>query len=103
MAEEYFVYIMTNRAKTLYIGITRDLMRRVYEHQTHAIAGFTLRYKIRSLVYYEMTTDVREAIKREKQLKGWLRVKKIALIESINPAWKDLSEEWQSDPSRGLS
>jgi len=90
VAEEYFVYIMTNRSKTLYIGITRDLMRRVYEHQTHAIAGFTSKYKIRSLVYYEMTTDVREAIKREKQLKGWLRVKKIALIESINPAWKDL-------------
>ena len=79
--------------------MTRDLMRRVYEHQTHAIVGFTSKYKIRSLVYYEMTTDVREAIKREKQLKGWLRIKKVALIESINPAWKDLSA---IDPSRSL-
>jgi len=94
MAQQYFVYIMTNRSKTLYIGVTNDLERRVYEHKHQLIDGFTSKYKIRFLVHYEITTDIREAIAREKQLKGWLRARKIALIESVNPAWEDLSEGW---------
>ncbi len=91
---EYYVYIMTNKSKTLYTGVTNNLERRVFEHKNYLIEGFTRRYRITKLVYYELTNDVREAISREKQIKGWLRRKKIALIESMNPDWKDLSEEW---------
>lgn len=91
---QYLVYIMTNKSKTLYTGVTNDLERRVFEHRNHEIEGFTKKYRIAKLVYYEATNDVREAIAREKQIKGWLRKKKIALIESLNPKWRDLSEDW---------
>jgi putative endonuclease len=94
MSKEYYVYIMTNRSRTLYTGVTGDLMRRVYEHKNKLVLGFTSRYNIQSLAYYESTSDVYAALEREKQIKGWLRAKKIALIESMNPEWKDLSEEW---------
>ncbi|MEQ9552553.1 MAG: GIY-YIG nuclease family protein [Coleofasciculus sp. G3-WIS-01] len=90
----YYVYMMTNRSKTLYTGVTNDLYRRVYEHKQKLIPGFTQKYNINRLVYYEQTSDVREAIAREKQIKGWLRAKKIALIESANPQWRDLSADW---------
>ena len=85
---------MTNRSKTLYTGVTNDLMRRVYEHKNKMIEGFTKKYNITKLVYYEETNDIQAAISREKQIKGWLRGKKIALIESVNPKWNDLSEGW---------
>lgn len=91
---QYYVYIMTNHSKTLYTGITNDLLRRVYEHKNKMVDGFTKKYNITKLSYYEETDDVEVAISREKQIKGWLRRKKIALIESINSEWKDLSEEW---------
>ncbi len=91
---QYYVYIMTNRSKTLYTGVTNDLMRRVYEHKNKMIDGFTKKYNITKLVYYEETNDIQVAISREKQIKGWLRGKKIALIESVNPKWNDLSEGW---------
>ncbi len=94
---EYYVYIMTNKSGTLYTGVTNDLLRRVYEHKHKLIPGFTSKYNITRLVYYEATTDIRAAIAREKQLKGWLRSKKIALIESVNPTWKDLGAEWFSN------
>ena len=84
---------MTNRSKTLYVGITSALVRRVYEHKQKLLEGFTKKYNITKLVYFENTTDVMVAISREKQIKGWLRRKKIALIESANPNWKDLSED----------
>ena len=90
--KQYYVYIMTNRSETLYTGVTSDLQKRVFQHKNHLVAGFTSKYKINRLVYYEMTQDVHEALKREKQIKGWLRLKKIYLIESLNPSWKDLSE-----------
>jgi putative endonuclease len=90
---EYYVYIMTNKSKTLYTGVTNDLERRVYEHKNKLIPGFTRKYKITKLVYFEVTNSVESAIAREKQIKGWLRSKKLALIESTNPVWKDLSEE----------
>lgn len=90
----YYVYIMTNKSGTLYIGVTNDLMRRAFEHKNHMIEGFTKKYKITKLVYYEETEDVNEAIARERQMKGWLRKKKIGLIESANPEWNDLSEGW---------
>lgn len=90
----YYVYILTNYSKTLYTGVTNNLHRRVYEHKKKLIPGFTQKYNINQLVYYEETSDVREAISREKQIKGWLRAKKIALIESKNPQWLDLSFDW---------
>jgi putative endonuclease len=90
----YFVYIMTNCSKTLYIGVTNNLMRRVREHKTRIGSGFTAKYKLDRLVYFERFQDVHNAIEREKRIKGWLRIKKIALIVSLNPAWRDLSEEW---------
>ncbi|HSC40794.1 MAG: GIY-YIG nuclease family protein [Betaproteobacteria bacterium] len=86
----YYVYIMTNRSKTLYTGVTNNLARRVHEHKMKSIAGFTSKYNITRLVYYEETTDVLSAISREKTIKGWVRAKKLALIESVNPTWKDL-------------
>ena len=94
MSKEYYVYIMTNKSRTLYVGVTNNLMRRVHEHKNKLIPGFTSKYNIQFLAYYEMGTDIHAAIAREKQIKGWLRSKKIALIDSVNPQWKDLSEEW---------
>ena len=90
----YFVYIMTNRSKTLYIGVTNSLIRRVREHKLGIGSGFTRKYKMDRLVYFERFEDVHRAIGREKEIKGWLRRKKIALIVSVNPAWRDLSAEW---------
>ena len=89
--KQYYVYILTNNSKTLYTGVTNNLERRMYEHKHKSIEGFTKKYNLTKLVYYEVTEDVRSAITREKQIKGWLRSKKIRLIESINPGWKDLS------------
>ena len=94
MAKQYYVYIMTNHSGTLYTGMTNDLRRRVWQHKQKLVAGFTKRYNITRLVYYEESADVKAAIAREKQIKGWLRKKKIALIESANPGWKDLSADW---------
>jgi len=90
---QYYVYIMTNKSKTLYTGVTNDLGRRVSEHKNKLIRGFTKRYNITKLVYCESANDVDATIRREKQIKGWLRSKKIALIEANNPDWRDLSEE----------
>lgn len=91
----YFVYIMTNHSGTLYTGMTNNLERRVYEHKHKLIPGFTSKYNITKLVYYEEGNDVNAALAREKQIKGWLRAKKIELIESKNPEWKDLSLGWE--------
>ena len=85
---------MASVRRTIYVGITSNLERRVYEHKHKLKPGFTKRYKCKSLVYFENTNDVNIAIEREKQLKGWKRDKKIALIESMNPDWRDLSEKW---------
>jgi len=95
--KQYYVYIITNTSKTLYTGVTDNLERRVHEHKEKLIEGFTKRYNITKLVYYEETSDVQSAIKREKQIKGWLRRKKIALIEAMNPKWSDLSDDWLRD------
>ena len=91
---QYYVCIMTNRPRTLYIGVTNDLERRVYEHKSELAEGFTKRYRINRLVYFDTTTSVEGAITREKVIKGWRRSKKINLIEQTNPAWKDLSDAW---------
>ena len=91
---QYFVYIMTNRTGTLYIGVTNDLRRRVYEHKHKHFAGFTSKYGLNRLLYFEKTSDIHVAISREKQLKGWSRQKKLDLISCINPAMGDLSKDW---------
>jgi putative endonuclease len=91
---QYYVYILTNRSRTLYTGVTNNLVRRVYEHKQKLVRGFTEKYNIHQLVFYEETSDVNAAIAREKQIKGWTRAKKIALIESMNPEWRDLSNGW---------
>ncbi|MCK9352511.1 MAG: GIY-YIG nuclease family protein [Candidatus Paceibacterota bacterium] len=86
-----FVYILANeRNGTLYIGVTSDLVKRIHEHKTNAIDGFTKKYNVHILVYYEMAEDIRGAIEREKQLKKWNRQWKLNLIEKENPTWKDL-------------
>ena len=93
----YYTYILTNwNNKVMYIGMTNNLERRLDEHKHHLIEGFTHRYNVDKLVYCESTTDVRAAIAREKELKGWTRARKNALVESMNPDWQDLSEEWKS-------
>ena len=88
----YYVYILTNETNVaMYIGVTRDLVRRVYEHRNHLDPeSYTTKYNIHKLVYFEHTTDVRVALEREKQLKHWRRSKKNALVETMNPEWKDL-------------
>ena len=94
---QYFVYIMTNRSGTLYTGVTNDLRRRVYEHKNGLRTGFTKRYAVNRLVHFENTTDIRSAIAREKEIKGWLRSRKVALIESGNRDWKVLAADWFGD------
>ena len=92
----YYVYILTNYSNNvMYIGVTNDLQRRLYEHKNKLIEGFTKQYNVHKLVYYEYTTDVKAAISREKQLKGWRREKKNHLVKTVNPQWRDLSEDWE--------
>ena len=93
----YWVYILASKPHgTIYIGVTNSLQTRVWQHKTKANEGFTKRYGVTRLVYFEEFRDVNNAIARETQLKGWLRAKKIALIEKENPLWKDLAAEWYS-------
>ena len=93
----YYVYILTNATnKVLYTGVTNDLERRIEEHRNKIKPNsFTSKYNVDKLVFYEQTIDVKSVIAREKQIKGGSRAKKIALIEAINPSWKDLSTEWE--------
>ena len=87
--------MVTNKNnRVLYIGVTSNLERRVYEHKNKLIDGFTKKYNVNKLVFYEQTSDVRVAIEREKQLKGWIRKRKNELVESVNPMWNDLSNDW---------
>ena len=94
-----FVYVLASKSRVLYIGVTGDLLHRMWEHRTGAFPGFTRRYGVNQLVYYEATDNPAAAIRREKQIKGWARVKKVGMIESINPEWTDLAERWFVDVS----
>ena len=97
MASEnnYYVYVLTNwNNNVMYIGVTNDLTRRIYEHKTKLVNGFTQKYNVDKLVYFEVTRDVYEAITREKEIKKWRREKKDNLVTTINPDWNDLSQEW---------
>jgi putative endonuclease len=90
----YHVYILASASRVLYTGITNDLQRRVFEHQARRVPGFTQKYHVTQLMYCEAFRDVRDAIAREKQIKAWTRAKRIALIEKLNPYWRDLSADW---------
>ncbi len=91
----YYVYILTNYTnKVLYTGITNNLEKRIYEHKTKAVKGFTAKYNVHKLIYFEETTEVHAAIQREKQIKRFTRDKKINLINSLNPSWTDLIEKF---------
>jgi putative endonuclease len=94
---EYTVYILASRSRVLYIGVTNDIRRRVWQHRHGLLPGFTQQYRVTRLVYLERTTDVRAAIAREKQLKRWPRWRKDRLIERHNAAWTDLSTGWYED------
>ena len=89
------MYIVASPSRTLYIGVTNDLVRRVHEHKMKELRGFTATYKVSRLVWFEESANPSDAIAREKQLKNWRRDKKIQLIESVNPSWDDLSAEWE--------
>ena len=97
----YYMYILTNRSGTLCVGMTNDLYRRLQEHRDGVGSTFTTRYRIDHLMYFEDTTHVRVALEREKQVKGWTRARKLALIKSTNPKMRDLSEDWL-DPEPAL-
>jgi putative endonuclease len=90
--KDYYVYKLTNKSRTLYTGVTNNLTRRMYEHKNKLIDGFTKKYNLTKLVYYELYNNITAAIQREKQIKGLLRKKKIAMIETLNPKWEDLSD-----------
>jgi putative endonuclease len=82
----------------MYTGVTNDLERRLYEHKNDLVDGFTKKYQVHKLVYFESTDDVYSAIEREKQIKGWIRAKKNTLVGQMNPDWRDLSDKWREDP-----
>ncbi len=91
----YFVYLMTNYTNTVvYTGVTNNLERRFFEHKSKLQKGFTQRYNIKKLIYFETTSNIKSAIEREKQIKGWTRQKKNQLVNTTSPEWKDLSEDW---------
>ncbi len=92
--KQYYVYILSNKSRTLYTGVTNNLFRRMYEHKHKINKGFTSKYKIDRLVFFEQTNDIHSAIAREKEIKGWKREKKLALIQAENPEFLDLSSEW---------
>ena len=90
----FYIYIIASKSGTLYVGITNNIQRRVLEHKNHLVPGFTDKYSIDRLLYIETFANPASAINREKQIKAWRREKKVKLIDSQNPAWKDLSEGW---------
>ena len=92
--KKYYIYIVSSLSGTLYTGVTSNIEHRVYQHKHKLINGFTIKYNVDRLVYFEETTDINAAISREKEIKGWRRSKKIALIKSLNPKWEDLAADW---------
>ena len=97
--KSYYVYILTNvRGNVMYVGLTSDLQKRLYQHRADDIEGFTKKYKVKKLVYFEETSDVESAIAREKEIKKWRREKKNKLVETANPAWEDLGTKYEISP-----
>ena len=103
MDKTYYVYLLTNwNNQVIYVGVTNNLERRIYEHRNKLVDGFTKKYNVEKLVYFETASDVLAAIEREKQIKKWRREKKNQLVIEMNPEWKDLSLEWEQGFSRSL-
>ena len=100
MGQRFFVYILASKSRVLYTGVTRDLHRRVYQHRIGQVPGFTRRYNVNRLVFFQETPSARSAFDRERQIKGWKRDKKIRLIETSNADWEDLADAWFSEPQR---
>jgi putative endonuclease len=100
MPRTFTVYILASLSRRLYVGMTGDLLNRLYEHRTAVLPSFTSRYRINRLVYFEQTTDVKSAIRRETEIKQWSREKKIQLIESTNAGWLDLARDWFEAPAQ---
>ena len=92
--ERFFVYVLASQSRVLYTGVTRDLRRRIYQHRQADIPGFTRKYDVNRLVYFEETASAISAFERERQIKGWSRQKKLRLIESVNAGWLDLAVDW---------
>jgi putative endonuclease len=90
----FFVYILASRSRVLYTGVTRDLLRRVHQHRKAEVPGFSRKYQVNRLVYFEETSSAISAFERERQIKGWSREKKLRLIDSVNAGWRDLAEDW---------
>jgi putative endonuclease len=101
--KQFYVYILASKSRVLYVGVTNDLVRRLFEHEHKLTKGFTTKYNVNRLVYFEFYENIRDAIAREKQIKAWRREKKLALIESMNPQWRDLSAEWQNERDSSTS
>ena len=97
MPNGYTVYVLASHSRTLYVGVTSDLQRRIWEHRHGLRSGFASRYRTHQLVHFEQTNDVHSAIRREKELKSWSRARKIALIEATNAGWLDLARDWFPD------
>ena len=95
--KSYYVYILSSNTGTLYTGVTNNLLRRMDEHKRGKLEGFTKKYKVNRLIYFEETTDNYAALEREKQIKGWTRKKKLDLVRTLNPKFEDLSEDWFED------
>ena len=95
MPRTYYVYILASWSRTLYVGVTNDLVKRLRQYRTGPESSFTRRYRINRLVHVDIASTPRDAIAREKQIKNWTRRKKVALIEATNPAWRDLSADWR--------
>jgi putative endonuclease len=98
VARTFYVYIIASKTRVLYIGVTANIHLRVFQHKRKLVPGFTRQYNVTRLVYVESTSDVRAAIQREKQLKGWRRDKKLELVASMNPEWLDLVADWFEIP-----
>jgi putative endonuclease len=96
MDKQFYVYILASKTRTLYVGVTNNIERRLYEHKNKLVEGFTKKYDVNELVYYEIYVDPSRAIEREKEIKKWRREKKIELIERMNPDWEDLTERWRN-------
>ena len=94
LGRDYFVYILSSPTGVLYTGVTNNLRRRLHEHRTGSIPGFSRRYRVHRLLYFESTPNVHSAIAQEKKIKGMLRAKKLALIREVNPTFRDLAAEW---------
>jgi putative endonuclease len=94
-AHNYYVYIVASASRTLYVGVTNDLEQRIWQHRHKTLGGFTAKYDVSRLVWFEWHTHIENAIAREKQIKGWSRDKKLALIQAENPTWWDLNRDWE--------